>query len=448
MAINAIPPRRPTETSITTAFHQAFSRFRAVLEASTIPVDGGRRVDGIAHSVALSQHAGQLLDAIFEVRTYLAETYGTALTDYPAGLVLMGADSPDGPWTEIPATEIKITCIPIESSALLMASLESATRVLAQSPDKCGQRWNANDVISDEELARIESAASLLLVHEELFDRLSTGACSQSARQEEPVQSGLRELEPAGQDTGAEIKVVDDPKISDVEGSHSIQRLPFSGGKMVFFEDRVEFCSVDICSGPRATQKRKTLDVLRQKDNDGSFKAYSSKTLAKMTDLEGGENRVPGQIRDLRDQISEALSNKANIKCGQREVILSGGPGYRFSHSVSVQEGADGGATRFTDTSESDNASNVRKEDVRKEDVRKGNVRKDGTAAARRAWLLERLRAGDRLQAPAVEQQFQCSLKTAQRDLQSLKDEGLIKFVGGRKLGYYCLASVTKPAVD
>jgi hypothetical protein len=174
-------------------------------------------------------------------------------------------------------------------------------------------------VIRDEELARIESAGSLLMVHDEPFDRLGTGACSQSARQKEPVQSELCELEPAGHGTGAEIKVVDDLKISDVEGSHSNQTLPFSGGKMVFFKDRVEFCSVDICSGPRATQKRKTLDALCQKDNDGSFKAYSSKTLAKVTDLESGEKSVPGQIRGLRDQISDALSNKANIKCGRRD---------------------------------------------------------------------------------------------------------------------------------
>ena len=51
----------------------------------------------------------------------------------------------------------------------------------------------------------------------------------------------------------------------------------------------------------------------------------------------------------------------------------------------------------------------------------------------------ERLAAGHQLKAPAVAEQFDCSIKTAQRDLTALRDEGKIEFVGAPRTGYYRL---------
>jgi DeoR/GlpR family transcriptional regulator of sugar metabolism len=36
-------------------------------------------------------------------------------------------------------------------------------------------------------------------------------------------------------------------------------------------------------------------------------------------------------------------------------------------------------------------------------------------------------------------EQFKCSVKTAQRDLTALKDEGKIEYVGASRTGYYRL---------
>ena len=38
-----------------------------------------------------------------------------------------------------------------------------------------------------------------------------------------------------------------------------------------------------------------------------------------------------------------------------------------------------------------------------------------------------------------VVKQFKCVVKTAQRDLTALKDEGIIEFVGAPRTGYYRL---------
>jgi len=62
---------------------------------------------------------------------------------------------------------------------------------------------------------------------------------------------------------------------------------------------------------------------------------------------------VGGAIRDLRDDISTELRNKANILCGRRDVILSGNSGYRFADRVTVRDGdppAIAGTTETEDT--------------------------------------------------------------------------------------------------
>ncbi len=50
-------------------------------------------------------------------------------------------------------------------------------------------------------------------------------------------------------------------------------RRPFDGGSMVFHEDRVELCGIDICSGPRSKTNRRVLDLLRQKKTEEEGRA-------------------------------------------------------------------------------------------------------------------------------------------------------------------------------
>jgi predicted HTH transcriptional regulator len=132
--------------------------------------------------------------------------------------------------------------------------------------------------------------------------------------------------------------------------------------------------------------------------------------------------------------VTFALLNQANIQCGDEDVILSRGPGYRFSEKLSVQDGDDTEATVITDMDDTSDVPNVRNDDVR-------NVPNvpDDAVGMRRTWILQRLDQGHELQAPTVAKQFTCSVKTAQRDLRALKEEGVIEFVGASRTGYYRL---------
>jgi hypothetical protein len=77
---------------------------------------------------------------------------------------------------------------------------------------------------------------------------------------------------------------------------------PFEGGQMVFFQDRVEICGIDICSGARSKTARRALDLLRQRRRDGKNCAYSGDELAETLGLNSGQNGAADVIRDLRDR--------------------------------------------------------------------------------------------------------------------------------------------------
>ena len=188
---------------------------------------------------------------------------------------------------------------------------------------------------------------------------------------------------------------------------------------------------MDICSGPRCQTRRRILDLLRKKRSDGSFVGFSSEQIAEQVKLKGGQGAAAGAIRDLRGGIMESLKSLANLQCGRFDVILSGGRGYRFSEKLSVQVGDDSEATVITDMDDTSDVPNVRNGNVR-------DVRNDAVEI-RRTWILRRLGEGDQLQAPAVAKQFKCSVKTAQRDLRALREEGRIEFVGTPRTGYYQL---------
>lgn len=252
----------------------------------------------------------------------------------------------------------------------------------------------------------------------------------------------IKRLNAAGEKKAAS-KDSPTPKVDPQPQAHKPEPSPFSGGTMRFLEKSVELCGVDICSGPRSEPTRKALDLLRQKNTNGVYQAYSGEELAQKIGRKPGQNSAAGLIRDLRKRISEALRAKASIQCGDQDVILSGGPGYRLSDCIIVQEDGKSANAPITDTRGKTDVRNIADDDV--PDVRDTvlDVR-DEAVSARRAWILERLTDGDKLQAPAVAKHFKCSAKTAQRDLTALKDDGKIKFVGSARTGYYVLCEAPK----
>jgi hypothetical protein len=235
---------------------------------------------------------------------------------------------------------------------------------------------------------------------------------------------------------------------------------PFQHSDMVFFPDRVTLCGATICSGRRSERQRKVLDLLRLKNADGRFQAYSSKSLAEKVGLKdpGG---VPGLIRDLRAQISKRLREQVGIDCGPEDVILSGDEGYRFPANLSVQDGgdsggghlqchtagvavendadrdavdpdrdADGGADRGADDPDHGADDGAGHDPV---------AEADGSAAVRQKWILDELSKGRELKAPGIAKELKCSRRTAQRDLNALKAAGKIEHVGPSRTGHYRL---------
>lgn len=232
------------------------------------------------------------------------------------------------------------------------------------------------------------------------------------------------------------------PLHPDVPVTEVQEPLPFIGGEVVFYDDRVEICGADICSGPRSRSRRVVLELLSQRKPDKSFVAYSGEELEKaakrkgVSVVEGANGRTAASwIRDLRDDIYEALRTKANRISGRRDVILSenGGPGYRFAECLTVRYESPVANTDITDTAEPT--------DVRDDDVRDVFDVPDDEAARRRGWIVQQLQAGIRLKAPMLAAQFKRTKKTAQRDLDALRDEGTIEFVGDPRTGYYRLVA-------
>ena len=64
-----------------------------------------------------------------------------------------------------------------------------------------------------------------------------------------------------------------------------------------------------------------------------------------------------------------------------------------------------------------------------------------GPMRKRRRWILRELAKGVELRISDVCEEFECSRKTAQRDLMTLKERRLIKFVGSTRTGHYQLVA-------
>jgi hypothetical protein len=150
------------------------------------------------------------------------------------------------------------------------------------------------------------------------------------------------------------------------------------------------------------------------------------------------QRTIAGAVRDLRNDIIEALRIQAGLDCGRKDVILSGGTGYRLAECITVRIEESDTTGSIADIADTNGVRDVRDElNAGVPDV------VDAPAKARRSWILEQLREGAQLKAPEVARQFSCSVKTAQRDLAALKYEGTVEFVGAARTGYYRLCGST-----
>ena len=166
------------------------------------------------------------------------------------------------------------------------------------------------------------------------------------------------------------------------------------------------------------------LELLSKRDDRGEFVAYRGAKLEQEALVYETKGTAARWIKDLRGCIGKALESLDVVE-DPKDIILSGGPGYRFSEKLSVHFEPGAAITDITDTSNDS-------------DVGDGNVR-DDDVSSRRNWILDQLAKGERLKAVNIADHFSVSLKTAERDLGSLKAQSKIEFIGSTRTGYYHL---------
>ncbi|MHB8974309.1 MAG: response regulator [Pirellulaceae bacterium] len=188
---------------------------------------------------------------------------------------------------------------------------------------------------------------------------------------------------------------------------------PFTGGELVFGGDRVTLCDVTVLVNSRSRQMQRILNELCQRNSSGSYIPLSGPELVSRLGLAGGQNSVAGAVRDFRRNVTEVLLAERGLTCGPQDVIRSGGPGYRLNEWIIACNPGGQPASAPSDTFT------------------------DDVTTDRCERILAELQKGERLRSPAIAARLGCTARTIKRDLDVLRAEGTIEFVGPSKSGYY-----------
>lgn len=158
---------------------QAAERFYQTLDATTLRVDGGRMVDGVADAIVLSAATDALYAAMAVAYSRLFQEHGLHPSQLPPDvkIELTESDSPDGPFTQIPAADIRMSSCAVEDDPVLCAALFKAAKAIgfpavkwnalqAARPGANHRRWEPGDLVTDPQLLAVESAVKLVRLKE------------------------------------------------------------------------------------------------------------------------------------------------------------------------------------------------------------------------------------------------------------------------------------------
>lgn len=231
---------------------------------------------------------------------------------------------------------------------------------------------------------------------------------------------------------------------------HLKPEKPFQGGELVFHKDRVELCGVTVVSAGRSCQMWTILEALTQRLDERRYKALPGNALADLVDGIGGQGSVAGSVRDFRRHVAEQLGRELGLKVQPDDVIETAKAGYRLNARIVVKD------LRITGSPPPENARpNGSREPANtgsgervpgadsRANTRSGervNEGLDDAANEKREQILALIRGGARLRVPGFAEKLRCSYATAKREIDALKAEGRIEFVGPAKTGYYTLA--------
>jgi len=196
---------------------------------------------------------------------------------------------------------------------------------------------------------------------------------------------------------------------------------PFAGGELAFYPDRVELCGVTVVSRTKSGQMWAIINTLINRLANGRYKAFSGKALATIARANGGQPGVAGSVRDFRRYVTEQLARELGLNVGPHDVVETVN-GYRLNAWIKVNDLRNPVSKPSSSAPDSEVSTDL--------------------ALERQARILERLRTGERLRAPALADQLRCSHSTVKRDLEMLKAAGKVAFVGPSKTGYYEVVEV------
>lgn len=204
-----------------------------------------------------------------------------------------------------------------------------------------------------------------------------------------------------------------------LKGSRQKQRkrpAAFKGGELIVYYDRVELCGVAISIGELT--RRLLIELRHKRESTGEYIGYSARELADRLEHLAGYKSISNAVHDFRDKLQVLLLDEANINCDRQDVVCSGNRGYRFNEWIDVRVAT-----------------------VRKQSKKSGSNKNEAPVSSehneRQIWILKQLESGLKLRATHVAERFQCSTKTAKRDLAALREANLIEFVGPPRTGHY-----------
>jgi len=141
-----------------------------------------------------------------------------------------------------------------------------------------------------------------------------------------------------------EQKIADVLRASEHQSHHkSATLVPFPGGKLIFFPDRVELLvgkkNIQICGDRSDATIRSILDLLRQKRDTEDKKSYTGKFIGEKLKLRREDEHVREAVRDFRELCTKRLFD-AGFECSQNDIIKRDG-GYQLGDRIEACSGSD-----------------------------------------------------------------------------------------------------------
>jgi hypothetical protein len=170
--------------------------FHDQLQAMTMEHNAGwRMVAGLSGGVALTQSRGEVFKGMRELEQALVEAHGHRVEPTTTPVNFMESDSPDGPWTPVPASKVTARTYQIGgegADAMLCDALEGLAESLgfarkgnANGGATSRDTFNRHDLLSPIDLRRLESALKSLRLW-----------CEQSPSTPLPARVGETDSEP------------------------------------------------------------------------------------------------------------------------------------------------------------------------------------------------------------------------------------------------------------